>query len=339
MAHLEHSHGGHVHRHANNERRLLLAATLTGAFMVIEFAGGLYSGSLALIADAGHMLADFASLALAWYAFRLSRRPADHHRTYGFERMQVLVAFGNGLALFLIAGWIVVEAVHRLLNPVEVLSGVMFFVALAGLLLNASMVWVLHGADRENLNVRGAMVHVVGDLLGSAGVIIAAIVILLTGWSPADPLISVVVALLILRSAWHVVVDSAHVLLEGTPLGFSVREVEEDLERAIAAVEDIHHVHAWSITDERPMVTLHAKLCADADSDAAVIAIKQRIHERFGIGHVTVEVERGECSDAQLQIAYDYATRGRSRADDHDDDDDHHHPGHGHRAPGRAPAQ
>src|SRR5262245_16177469 len=127
---LDHSHGGHVHRHANNERRVLLAAALTGAFMVIEAAGGIYAGSLALLADAGHMFADFASLALAWFAFRLSRRPADHHRTYGFERMQVLVAFGNGLALFIIAGWIVIEAVHRLFAPVEIVSGVMLVVAI-----------------------------------------------------------------------------------------------------------------------------------------------------------------------------------------------------------------
>jgi cobalt-zinc-cadmium efflux system protein len=222
------------------------------------------------------MLADFAALGLAWFAFRLSRRPADHHRTYGFERMQVLVAFGNGLALFAIAIWIVAEAVHRLLAPVEVLSGIMLGVAVLGLALNAGMFWLLHGADRDNLNIRGAMVHVLGDLLGSVGVIIAALIILATGWATADALISVLVALLILRSAWGVVADSAHVLLEGVPLGFSVREVEDDLERTIAAVDDIHHVHAWSITDERPMVTLHARLAKGADADAAVLAIKQR---------------------------------------------------------------
>jgi cobalt-zinc-cadmium efflux system protein len=321
MGGLDHSHGGQVHRHANNERRLLLAAALTGIFMVVEAVGGFYSGSLALLADAGHMLADFASLTLAWYAFRLSRRPADHHRTYGFERMQVLVAFGNGLGLFVIAAWIILEAGHRLLNPMPVLSGVMFFVALAGLALNAGMVFVLHGADRENLNVRGAMVHVVGDLLGSAGVIVAAIVILATGWSPADPLISVVVALLILRSAWHVVVDSSHVLLEGAPLGFSVREVEEDLERTIEAVADIHHVHAWSITDERPMVTLHARVCQGSDSDAAVVAIKTRMSQRFGIDHVTVEVELAECADERLHLTDDHSSmRGQADGDHRHDD-------------------
>jgi cobalt-zinc-cadmium efflux system protein len=334
MAGLDHSHGGHAHRHANNERRLLLAASLTGTFMVVEAVGGLYAGSLALLADAGHMLADFASLVLAWYAFRLSRRPADHHRTYGFERMQVLVAFGNGLGLFVIAAWIVIEAAHRLLDPVPVLGGLMFFVAAAGLGLNAAMVFVLHGADRENLNVRGAMVHVVGDLLGSVGVIIAAVVVLLTGWFPADPLISVVVALLILRSAWQVVVDSSHVLLEGAPLGFSVHEVEEDLERSIDAVEDIHHVHAWSITDERPMVTLHARVCQGSDSDATIVAIKSRMSKRFGIDHVTVEVERAECADERLHLSDDHSSMRGQTDDDHRHDDDGHHAGRPH-APAR----
>jgi cobalt-zinc-cadmium efflux system protein len=324
-ASLEHSHGGHAHRHANNERRLAIAAALTGTFMVVEAIGGVVSQSLALLADAGHMLADFASLALAWWAFRLSRRPADHRRTYGFERVQILVAFANGLALFVIAGWIVVEAIHRLFAPVEVLGGIMFSVALAGLALNAGMVWVLHGADRDNLNIRGAMIHVVGDLLGSAGVIVAALIILATQWSPADPLISVAVALLILRSAWHVVNDSAHVLLEGAPPGVSIDAIETDLEHAIEGVCDIHHVHAWSITDERPMVTLHAQLEEGADQDAVVLAIKMRLAERFGIGHATVETETGACSDSLLEFDPDAARLGQGSGHGH-----HHHHGHDH---------
>jgi cobalt-zinc-cadmium efflux system protein len=324
MAALDHSFGGHTHRHADNERRLAVAAVLTGGFMIVEAVGGVLAGSLALLADAGHMLADFAALALAWFAFRLSRRPADHHRTYGFERMQVLVAFGNGLALFAIATWIVVEAIHRLLAPIEVLSGLMLVVAILGLLLNAGMFLVLHGADGDNLNVRSAMVHVIGDLLGSVGVIAAALIILATGWMPADALISVVVAALILRSAWRVVVDSAHVLLEGVPLGFSVHQVEEDLEQHIDAVEDVHHVHAWSITDERPMVTLHARLRAGSDADAAVLAIKQRLAARFAIPHATIETETGDCADAKLDFDTEAALAAR------DQDDDHAHGAHDH---------
>jgi cobalt-zinc-cadmium efflux system protein len=283
------------------------------------------------------MLADFASLGLAWYAFRLSRRPADLHRTYGFERMQVLVAFGNGLALFVIAGWIVVEAARRLLAPIEVDPQIMLLVAALGLALNLGVAYVLHGADRDNLNVRGAMVHVIGDLLGSIGVVAAALVIMATGWSPADPIISVVVAVLILRSAARVVTDSAHVLLEGTPVGFSVRSIEDDLERSVEGVADIHHVHAWSITEERPMVTLHACIRDGWDSEAAVVAIKTRLAEHFGIAHATVETERGECADSQLD--FDPDAGGRAAHDHHDDHNghDHEHDDHDHAPAPTAP--
>jgi cobalt-zinc-cadmium efflux system protein len=169
---------------------------------------------LALLADAGHMLTDFASLALAWFGFRLAREPADWKRTYGFDRFSVLIAFVNGLALFVIAAWITWEAVTRLREPVPVMGGVMFAVALAGLLVNVLAFWVLQGGDTENLNIRAAALHVFGDLLGSVAAITASLVILLTGWTPIDPLLSVLVALIILRSAWRVVGESAHILLE-----------------------------------------------------------------------------------------------------------------------------
>ncbi len=312
-----HGHNHHHQHYARNERRLFWTALLTGTFMVVEAVGGYYANSLALLADAGHMLADFASLALAWFAFRLSRRPADRQRTYGFDRMQVLVAFGNGLALFAIAASIVVEAAHRLFEPVQVLGGVMLVIAGAGLLLNAGIFAVLHGADRENLNVRGAMVHVLGDLLGSVGAIVAAIVIMLTGWMPADAIISVIVALLILRSAWFVVRDSAHVLLEGTPAGMSIHDIEADLEQHVPSVEAIHHVHAWSITEERPLVTLHAVICEGGDAEAAVLAIKARLAEHFGVRHATVEAERAECADERLKLG-----RHSTADDDHDHDHD-----------------
>jgi cobalt-zinc-cadmium efflux system protein len=297
MAHT-HSHGDHDH--GSNESRLFWTALITGSFMLVEAAGGLFAGSLALLADAGHMLTDFAGLTLAWLAFRVSRWPADRRRTYGFERMQVLVAFGNGLVLFFIAGAIIVEAAHRLMEPAPVLGGPMLVIAIIGLAVNIGMFFVLHGADRENLNVRGAMVHVLGDLFGSAGAIAAALVILTTGWTQADPLISVLVAVIILRSAWYVVRDSAHILLEGTPNDLSLADVEADLQAAIPDVEDVHHVHAWSITQERPMVTLHARICDTADADRTVVAIKERLRARFGVSHATVEIERSECADSHL---------------------------------------
>lgn len=298
-----HSHGGHDHSHGANERRLFWAAVITGSFMVIEAAGGLLAGSLVLLADAGHMLTDFAGLILAWLAFRFSRWPADRQRTYGFERLQVLAAFGNGLVLFIIAGGITVEAALRLASPEPVAGGTMLGIATLGLLVNIAMFLLLHGGDRDNLNMRSAILHVVGDLLGSAGAIVAAIVIMTTGWTPADPLISIVVAVIILRSAWYVVRDSAHILLEGTPAELSIADMAGDLQAAIPDVENIHHVHAWSITQERPMVTLHARICAGADIDRTVVAIKTRLKARFGIDHATVEIEQDDCADHHVAAA------------------------------------
>jgi cobalt-zinc-cadmium efflux system protein len=286
----------HDHSHAN-ERRMFAAALLTGGFMLAEVAGGLISGSLALLADAGHMLADFAALLLAWLAFRFSRWPADRRRTYGFARLQVLVAYTSGLSLFVIAGFILIEATRRLSQPIEVLAGTMLAVAAAGLVVNVAVFAVLHGADRKNLNVRAASIHVLGDLLGSAGAIAAAIIIMATGWTAADPLISVLVAILILRSGWKVVRESSHILLEGTPTGLVLAEIEADLKANVADIDDVHHVHAWSITQERPMLTLHAKLSGGADSARATRAVKARLKQRFGIAHATVEIEAGDCAD------------------------------------------
>ena len=299
-------HGSHSHDHgtghgdtlADNERRMGLAAGLTGAFMFAEVAGGIAAGSLALLADAGHMLTDFASLSLAWFAFRLSRRPADWKRTYGFDRFQVLVAFANGLALFAIAAWIVYEAAERLMSTPEVSGGIMVVVAILGLLVNVAAFALLRGADRDNLNVRGAAIHVLGDLLGSVAALIAGGVILLTGWTPIDPLLSIVVAAIIVRSGWRVVADSGHILLEGAPEELDTRAIGPDLIATVKGIEEIHHLHVWSITQSRRMVTLHACIGDTPYSDQLVKDIKARLKERFGLDHATVEIERGACADA-----------------------------------------
>jgi cobalt-zinc-cadmium efflux system protein len=267
--------------------------------MVAEVAGGILAGSLALLADAGHMLTDFASLALAWLGFRLTRRPADWRRTYGFDRFAVLVAFVNGIALFAIAVWIVVEATQRLAAPVEVLGQPMLWIASIGLVVNVLVFFILRSGDRHNLNIRAAVLHVTGDLLGSVAAVAASIVILATGWTPIDPLLSVVVAVIILRSAWHVVADSGHILLEGSPPGFDTRAVRDDIRAALPFVLDVHHVHAWSISQERPMMTLHASVANDTDSAVAVREIKRMLAQHFRITHATVEIEYGACGDDQ----------------------------------------
>ncbi len=290
-----HSHGhAHNHAHGANQQSVGIAALLTGAFMVVEVIGGVMSGSLTLMADAGHMLTDFAGLGLAWFAFRLARRPADGKRTYGFDRFSVLVAFVNGLALFLIAGWISVEAWRRFNEPVEVLGGLMFWVALAGLGVNILSFLILRRGDRGNLNIRAAALHVMGDLLGSVAAIIASLVIMTTGWMPIDPILSVFVSLIILRSALKIVLESGHILLEGSPPHVDVQAIGVDLVATLDGVEDVHHVHVWSITQERPMATLHARVRPGTNTEETIAAIKERLKTAFEIDHATVEIEHGE---------------------------------------------
>ena len=298
-----HSHGGAAHGHGHNhfhshgmtsknEGRMLLAAALTGTFMIIEVIGGYISGSLALLADAGHMFTDFAALSMAWMAFRMARRPADWRRTFGFDRFSILVAFVNGLSLFAIAAMIVVEAIKRVGNPPDVLGGTMLIVAVAGLVVNIGVFFVLISGDRENLNMRGALLHVMGDLLGSAAAIIAALIIYFTGWMEADLIMSVLVALIILRSAWYVVKESAHILLEGAPEGLDRRTIEKDMHEQFSQINTVDHIHAWSISQERPMITLEAHIDPKADIEDTAKAIKARLHERFGVEHATVEVTK-----------------------------------------------
>lgn len=305
--HDHHNHRGHDHGHdhgsghshapkvsAGNQRRVGLAALLTGSFMFAEVVGGVVSGSLALLADAGHMLTDFAALALAWFGFHLAGRPADWRRTYGFDRFSVLVAFVNGLSLFAIAAVILWEAAERLQAPPPIAAPTMLSVAVLGLFVNILAFWMLLGADRSNLNIRGALAHVAGDLLGSVGTIAAALIIMRTGWTAADPLLSVFVALIILRSAWAVTRDSAHILLEGAPSGMEADTVAADLAANVDGVESVHHIHVWSISEERPMATLHARIRADASPALVKTAIRERLKTRFHVDHATVEIEDGD---------------------------------------------
>ena len=287
----DHGHGGHSHAHGANETAVAIAALLTGGFMLAEFIGGLVAGSLALIADAGHMLTDTAALVMAWLAFRLQRRPASAERTYGFDRLSVLVAFVNGLSLFVIAGWIGIEAWQRFQDPIEVLGGLMLWIAIGGLVVNIIAFWVLSRGSDDNLNVRAAALHVAGDLLGSVAALAAAVVIIYTGWTPIDPILSVVVAAIILRSAWRIVSEAGHILLEGAPDGVDRCELARTIEREVDGVVRVHHVHAWSITEERPMATLEAQVAPETDTEKARQAIKELVAERFGVGHTTVEIE------------------------------------------------
>ncbi|MBI1261251.1 MAG: cation diffusion facilitator family transporter [Rhizobiales bacterium] len=291
-----HSHA-HDHDHApGNERRVLIAMWITGSFMFIEVLGGLYAGSLALIADAGHMLTDTGALLMAWLALRLTRKPADTARSYGYQRAEILAAFVNGIAMLALVVWIIFEAGMRIADPQPVLGGIMLWVAMAGLAVNVVSFFMLHGGE-DNLNIRGAALHVLGDLLGSVAAIVAAAIIMATGFMAIDPILSVIVALLIARSAWSITRQSAHILMEGTPPGTEPETIAQDLIANVSGVTDIHHIHAWSLSSSKALVTLHATLRKDADATQTLADLKSRLAGRFDIEHATIQIEGGDCPD------------------------------------------
>ena len=287
-------HDHHHHDHTTgNENRALIAAALTGGFMLVEVAAGFLTGSLALIADAAHMMADSGALILAWFAFRIARRPADARRTFGWGRFQVLAAFANGIALILLTLWIVGEAIGRIGAAPEIDGGPMGVVAVIGLIVNLIAFAVLHGGDRENLNMRGALLHVAGDILGSIAAIIAAIVIMTTGWTPIDPILSLLIAILLLKAASGLVVQSGRILLEATPDHVDRDAIAEDLAANTPGVIRIHHMHIWAIAPDRTVATLHAVLESGVCEQTAATDLRRRLAEYHGVGHVTIEVERG----------------------------------------------
>jgi cobalt-zinc-cadmium efflux system protein len=293
--HHGHDHGGHGHDHAKNasEQRLRAALALLFCFTVVEAIGGIWANSIALLAEAAHMLADSASLLLAIIAIRVGQRPASAERTYGYHRYQTLAAYTNGLTLLALTIWVVVEAARRLMAPPEVNGALMLGIAAIGGASNLAAFIVLSGAS--SLNERGARAHVLSDLLGSGAAMAAAGVILAFGWLPADALLSIGVSVLIFRSGWRFTRESAHVLLEGTPGNFKAEEVYEELV-SLSGVSGIHHVHAWSLTGEGAIVTLHADLTEGADRQQTLAAIVQRLRQRFGVDHATVQIEEGECA-------------------------------------------
>ena len=271
---------------------MTLAILLT--FTLIEAFGGWLANSIALLAEAGHMLADSGSLVLAVLAIRASRRPADARHTYGASRYQTLAAYTNGLILIALTIWVFCEAVSRLINPPPVDGRLMLLIALLGGLANLAAFITLSGA--RSLNERGARAHVFSDLLGSAAAAGAAALILYRHWSLADPILSILVAMLILRSGWRLTHEAGHVLLQGVPEELQPEAIARDLEQ-IAGVQNVHHLHVWSLTGEAPVVTLHAQINAGTDPQSMLDAILARLRTRHAITHVTVQLEH-QCRDA-----------------------------------------
>lgn len=263
---------------------------MTLGYAAVQVVGGWLSGSLALIADAGHMLSDAAALLLALIAYRIAARAPDKQRTYGFHRVRVLAALANGASLLLLVAWIAWEAVQRFRQPTEVLAGPMLAVAIIGLIVNIVGAWVLMHGNQGDGNLRGALLHVVGDLLGSVGAIAAAIGILYTGWTVLDPILSVLVSVLVVRSAWSLVSDSLLILLQAVPRGLNVEKVQADI-ADLPEIAEVGHFHAWTLTDDRVVATVHVTPAPGVDPLTLPARVARQLREKHAIAHATVQVD------------------------------------------------
>jgi cobalt-zinc-cadmium efflux system protein len=291
---------GHSHDvRAGNRRALALALAITGAFTVVEVVGGFLTGSLAVLADAVHMLSDNLSLALALVASWLAGRPATSKRTYGYERAEVLAALANGVLLLALSVWIFVEAARRLADPSDVLGGWMLVIAVVGLCVNVAAGAVLWRSREHSLNVEAALRHVGADLLGSIGIGIAAVLVLATGWLQADPLVSIVIGVLVLASSWGILRDATSILLEAAPKGLDMRALRARLAGAPGVVE-VHDLHVWTITSGFPALSAHVLVGTGEDCHQRRRELERLLDDEFGIGHTTLQVEHAAPSVVDL---------------------------------------
>ncbi len=284
----------HRHGHRTSEHRLLATLCIVLTFTVVEALGGWFANSIALLAEAGHMLADCGALLLAIVAIRAGQRPADARHTYGSSRYQTLAAYSNGLLLLALTVWVIAEAIRRLIAPPAVEGRLMLLIALIGGAANLAAFLALSGA--RSLNERGARAHVLSDLMGSAAAAAAAGLIIEWNLRLADPALSILVALLILRSGWQLMREAGHVLLQGTPPALDLDGLVRDLKH-VPGVLDVHHLHVWSLTGEAPVITLHATIEAAADHPAVLKGILERLREHHGITHATIQLEGAPCPE------------------------------------------
>jgi len=276
---------------------------LTAGFMVVEWLAGMVAGSLALVADAGHMLTDSLALALAWSANRIALRPADVRRSFGYQRLRVLATFINGCALLGIVAWIAFTAVRRWFEPGPIDGTLMLWTGCAGFAVNLAVLWLLRSGHAHDLNTAAARLHVLSDLLGSAAAVVAALVIMRTGWLPIDPLLSLLVSALIVRSAVALIRRSSHILLEGAPDWLDLAEIGRVLQQQIPAILGVHHVHCWLLGPRQTLLTMHASVQPGSDHGAVLRAINELLSSRFGISHATIQIEIGECVDREHDCA------------------------------------
>lgn len=290
---MSHNHS-HNHSHTTNKKILLISLTIISIYMVVEVIGGYLTNSLALIADAGHMFSDAVSLFIALMAFSFSGRVADYKKTYGYKRFEILAAVINGATLILIATYIIVEAIQRFQNPPEIASYGMLMIAVVGLLVNLLVAWIMiRGSDVEdNLNMKGAYLHVVSDILGSVGAILAALLIMIFEWRWADPLASTIVAMLVLRSGYLVTKSSIHVLMEGTPDNVEVENIIQKL-LSIQDIQSIHDLHIWTVTSQLNALTCHVVVNREMTIAKSEIMLAKIEHElqHLNIHHLTIQIE------------------------------------------------
>ncbi|QUE85974.1 cation diffusion facilitator family transporter [Exiguobacterium alkaliphilum] len=291
MAGHDHHEHDHHHHHTTNQRALFWAFLLIATFMIVEVVGGLWTNSLALLSDAGHMLSDAAALGLSFLAVRFGARQATPDRTFGYRRFEILAAFVNGLTLLVISIYIIIEAYKRLFAPPEIMSEGMLVIAVVGLIVNILAAWILMRGEQDNLNVRSALLHVFGDLLGSVGAITAALLILLFGWTLADAIASLFVAVLILISGFRVTRDAVHILMEGAPHEVDVVAMQRDL-LTVTGVNEVHDLHVWSITSNEYAVTCHVLIDETTDDQAVLHDVTNRINRFGAFERSTVQIER-----------------------------------------------
>lgn len=279
-----------------NKRKLIIVLALTGSYMVIEVVAGFLTKSLALIADAGHMLTDAGSLALALLAIRFAEKPATAQKTYGYYRSEILAAFANAILLLFISAYILYEAWGRFRNPPEVMSGPMLAVATLGLLVNIASISLLHKGSGESLNVQGAYLEVLSDLLGSIGVIVASVIMLTTGWYLADPIISAGIGLFILPRTWKLLSEVAHILMEGAPSSIDLNLLESAMKK-INGIEAIHDLHVWTITSGMNAMSSHIRVADVTETDRILQELRSMLKEKFQISHSTIQLEGKQCDD------------------------------------------
>jgi cobalt-zinc-cadmium efflux system protein len=288
-----------------DRRALTVVLALTTTFMVAEVVGGLLSGSLALLADAGHMLSDVFSLGLALFAIWLAAKPATAQRSFGYKRAEILAVLVNGMTLVAISIWIFYEAYRRFLAPPEILGGWMLAVAVVGLVVNVTGMAILSRSGGESLNIQGALRHILADVLGSLGAIAAALVIILTGWRYADPLISVFIGILVLGASWKLLKESTNILLEATPRGIDAEEVGKKM-AAAEGVAEVHDLHVWTITSGFPALSPHVLVAPGEDRDDRRRDLEELLAREYGISHTTLQVERvgGERDDEARGVRF-----------------------------------